>query len=167
MTRNVWQKPQNGWIKLNTDGSFSSDGLSASIGGLRRDSKGHWLFGFKMKLFTSEILQIEAAAIVSGLKVAWNKGYRRVELECDNAHVVDIVHSGLAPLSKISDIQKIHVLCCREWSIQVRCIPRKLNMVADHSTRRSNLPMGRLVFLDEPPHEVFPLFQAGTISTYA
>lgn len=114
MSRNMWQKPLEGWIKINVDGSLSRDGLSAAIGGLERNSKGSWLFGFQMNVYATEILQIEPAAILMGLQIAWSKGFKQVELESDNAHLVDILHSGLAPVSKIVEMQRIHDLCRKD-----------------------------------------------------
>ncbi|KAG8365030.1 hypothetical protein BUALT_Bualt18G0060600 [Buddleja alternifolia] len=37
-----WKKPDKGWLKLNTDGSFRSTTGCATAGGLLRDDKGMW-----------------------------------------------------------------------------------------------------------------------------
>lgn len=81
ISRNWWQKPSEGWIKVNVDGSLSCDRLTASIGGLGRDSSGRWLFGFQQRICASDILQIEATALLMGMQLAWRKGYKKVEFE--------------------------------------------------------------------------------------
>ena len=44
-----WEKPDPGWIKLNTDGSSSGSVGIAVGGGLIRDEFGNWLIGFSRK----------------------------------------------------------------------------------------------------------------------
>ncbi|KAL8151748.1 hypothetical protein V2J09_021556 [Rumex salicifolius] len=39
-----WRKPDQGWVKLNTDGAVV--GGRATTGGVIRDGNGHWLGGF-------------------------------------------------------------------------------------------------------------------------
>ena len=44
-----WEKPDPGWIKLNTDGSLSGSVGTAAGGGLIRDEFGNWVIGFSRK----------------------------------------------------------------------------------------------------------------------
>jgi hypothetical protein len=39
------QSPEEGWVKVNTDGTSKAEGI-AGCGGLIRDHRGHWLGGF-------------------------------------------------------------------------------------------------------------------------
>ncbi|KAK9985577.1 hypothetical protein SO802_030528 [Lithocarpus litseifolius] len=41
-----WEKPMNGWLTLNTDGSAASNIGTAGGGGLIRDENGDWVTGF-------------------------------------------------------------------------------------------------------------------------
>ncbi|MBA0847280.1 hypothetical protein Goshw_015552, partial [Gossypium schwendimanii] len=65
-----WLPPREGYVKLNTDGVVFSSRACASIGG------------------------VEARAMLEGLHLAWNKGFRKLELECDNALLVEIILAG-------------------------------------------------------------------------
>lgn len=47
-----WSLPEEGWVKLNTDGAYKSRYKLASAGGLIRDHNGCWITGFKMKIGT-------------------------------------------------------------------------------------------------------------------
>lgn len=40
-----WKSPEEGWVKVNTDGTSKAEGI-AGCGGLIRDHRGHWLGGF-------------------------------------------------------------------------------------------------------------------------
>ena len=48
-----WEKPNEGWLTLNTDGSATgSDGLAGG-GGLIRDGNGTWLIRFARRIGTA------------------------------------------------------------------------------------------------------------------
>ncbi|MBA0686389.1 hypothetical protein Goari_013995, partial [Gossypium aridum] len=51
---------------------------------------------------------IEARAILEGLKLAWNRGFKQVELESDNAMLIETIWNGLTPVSSVDEIRKIH-----------------------------------------------------------
>lgn len=59
-TENGWQKPESGWVKINIDGSMSTSGQRAAVGGTLRGLSGVWLVGFKMVTGMVDIFQIEA-----------------------------------------------------------------------------------------------------------
>lgn len=69
-TKNHWQHPEQGWIKLNVDGSVSNIQIRANIGGVLRDNKGQWITGFSMHTGMVEITRVEALAILEGLQLA-------------------------------------------------------------------------------------------------
>ncbi|KAH1115399.1 hypothetical protein J1N35_008777 [Gossypium stocksii] len=75
-TEQGWQCPKPGWIKINIDGLVSMSKTKVAIGGVLRYSSGVWLVGFEMVTEVSSILQIEAQAIVEGLKLVWSKGIK-------------------------------------------------------------------------------------------
>ncbi|KAE8680486.1 hypothetical protein F3Y22_tig00111388pilonHSYRG00167 [Hibiscus syriacus] len=52
-----WTPPPFQWITLNTDGALCSGTMIATIGGLLRDSSGHWLGGFNRTIGFSNALQ--------------------------------------------------------------------------------------------------------------
>lgn len=54
-----WEKPEQGWLKLNTDGSWNATLGKAEGRGLIRDGLGNWVVGFTRKMgsvnsFTAE-----------------------------------------------------------------------------------------------------------------
>ncbi|MBA0796054.1 hypothetical protein Gohar_006854 [Gossypium harknessii] len=88
-----WSVSEWGWVKLNTDGAVSLSSCSTATGGVIRDEKVNWLCGYSMILGRDEVFRIEARSMLKGLCLTWEKGYRQVELESDNALLVELILS--------------------------------------------------------------------------
>ncbi|KAF7822513.1 putative non-LTR retroelement reverse transcriptase [Senna tora] len=86
-----WTKPRHDGVKLNTDGAFCSSSHVASCGGLIRDGTGKWLSGFIANLGISNVIGAELWSIFHGLKIAWEKGFKRVDVESDSK--LEVNHS--------------------------------------------------------------------------
>ncbi|MBA0567786.1 hypothetical protein Golob_005325 [Gossypium lobatum] len=89
-TKEYWQPPPVGWVKGNIDGSIPKHTSSAAVGGMIRDHEGNWLFGFGMRIGRYGIIQTEARALYEGLVAAWHEGFRQIEVESDNAILIDV-----------------------------------------------------------------------------
>ncbi|KAG8479054.1 hypothetical protein CXB51_029680 [Gossypium anomalum] len=121
----------HGWIKMNSDGAVSMNYDNASIRGLFRDVNGHWLSRYSLKVSKEMIFRIEALAILEDLRIAWEKGYRQLEIECDNALLVESVLKGSAASSNLVELHLINVYLKRNWKTRIRHISRSQNMAAD------------------------------------
>ena len=77
------------WCKLNTNGSCKNTG-DAGAGGVIRDSVGHWILGFCMKIGESSVTMAKLWGLYQGLTLAWNAGIRRLLVEVDNLCVDDL-----------------------------------------------------------------------------
>ena len=54
-----WEKPQPGWVKLNTDGA-SGPGLDRTgCGGIIRDERGQWIMGFSRRIGVANSITAE------------------------------------------------------------------------------------------------------------
>ncbi|KAJ6959809.1 hypothetical protein NC653_038004 [Populus alba x Populus x berolinensis] len=67
-----WQRPIQGFIKLNMDGSSIGTPGSIGFGGLLRDWKGNWVLRFSGFAGYSPSLLLELLALKHGLLIAWN-----------------------------------------------------------------------------------------------
>lgn len=86
------------------DGSLSRDRSTIAIGRMGKGSNGEWLFGFRMSVGISDIFYIEAKAFIESLRLAWNKGIKQVEVECDNVSLVETLQTGLASVSRVVEV---------------------------------------------------------------
>ncbi|MFQ6627692.1 hypothetical protein Gotur_005723 [Gossypium turneri] len=86
-----WGKAEKGWIKLITNGAFLKSTNIAVIGGVFRDHDGIGKCGFTMRIGKDSVFKTEVRAILESLNLASTFGFRQLELECDNALVVETI----------------------------------------------------------------------------
>ncbi|MBA0795556.1 hypothetical protein Gohar_006410 [Gossypium harknessii] len=130
---NSWQRPKPGWVKINIDGWMSTSRQRAAIGGALKGPIGGWLVGFEMVTSMASIFQIEAQPILKGLKLAWMRGFIQVEVESNNALLIDTIRNNFAA--------------------------NKSNKVDDCSAKTIGGRMNQLVVLVDPPSYVRRLLE--------
>ncbi|XP_062005947.1 uncharacterized protein LOC133723132 [Rosa rugosa] len=79
----VWEAPPSGWIKVNTDGSFSGT-TRASFGGVFRDSEGLFLGGFSYNATVPSAIDAEVLAIIEAINVALVRRWTHIWLETNS-----------------------------------------------------------------------------------
>ncbi|KAG8476858.1 hypothetical protein CXB51_030099 [Gossypium anomalum] len=107
--------PERGWIKLNTDGVVLVPNGSTSIGGVFRDHYARWISGFTMQTREESVFKIETKAIFESQKITWDSDFRQIEVECDNAFIVEVILTGGGTNSKTSKLHLIHQFLGRDW----------------------------------------------------
>ncbi|XP_013607689.1 PREDICTED: uncharacterized protein LOC106314355 [Brassica oleracea var. oleracea] len=76
-----WNRPTNGWFKLNTDGASRGNLGLATAGGAIRDEYGEWNGGFAINIGICSAPLAELWGVYYGLCIAWDRGIRQLELE--------------------------------------------------------------------------------------
>ncbi|XP_061360507.1 uncharacterized protein LOC133304483 [Gastrolobium bilobum] len=76
--------PFEGYVKLNMDGSSIDNGQMTPCGGVIRDAAGNWLTGFTKFLGSGTSTLAEIWGFLTGMDLAWHKGFRRVFVEGDS-----------------------------------------------------------------------------------
>ncbi|CAL2275834.1 unnamed protein product [Prunus armeniaca] len=84
-----WEPPPMGFVKVNIDGSWQSNGRKAGVGVVIRNSVGEFLGGLAASRVGHSALEVEAEAAVMGLLLAANLGYSDVYVESDSKTLVD------------------------------------------------------------------------------
>ncbi|MBA0874777.1 hypothetical protein Goshw_021955 [Gossypium schwendimanii] len=125
-----WSPLEKGWIKHNTDEAMSYISNWASMGGMIRDADARWLCWFSMAVSKETIFRIEARAILEGLPIAWEKGFKQVKLECDNVFLAKALLAG-RPASS-----------------------RSQNKVADQMAKYANNRTPNLLLFKDPPSSI-------------
>ena len=84
-----WKSPPYVWVKLNLDDASHGNPGSAGCGGMFRDPLGKWLVGFSVNLGVCTSVKAEMMALWHGLKIARDKGFRKVIIHMDSKLIVD------------------------------------------------------------------------------
>lgn len=96
-----WTAPEEGWLKLNSDGAFDPISNCMAAGGSIRNHVGNWVTGFQQFLGIGNSLLAKCWGIVLGIRLAIVNLW--IESDCDilinllNAHALNPAHH-LAPM---------------------------------------------------------------------
>ncbi|MBA0732838.1 hypothetical protein Gogos_016901, partial [Gossypium gossypioides] len=74
---------------------------------------------WKMVTSMAYIFMVEAQAMLDGLNLAWDQGFRQVELESDNALLIEAIQNGLAVVSNVDEAKMIHNYYSKTWQLVV------------------------------------------------
>ncbi|MFQ6625417.1 hypothetical protein Gotur_026630 [Gossypium turneri] len=100
--------------------------------GVFRDFNANWLGGYSMRIGKESIFRIEARAMLEGLRIAWDMGFRQIELKCDNALLLELLLAGWHTDSRLVELRLVRQLLSRNWKVRIHHSPRSLNEMADH-----------------------------------
>ena len=99
-----WSPFRQGWVSLNTDGSFQQGKNLAGGGDLLRDHNGSWLHGFSVWLGHYSAVEGELWALFHGLRLAWERGHRLMNAEIDSLLVLNWVTNEASSRNKYSNL---------------------------------------------------------------
>ncbi|KAE8655964.1 hypothetical protein F3Y22_tig00117012pilonHSYRG00121 [Hibiscus syriacus] len=120
----TWEAPKNGNFKLNTDGACKGNPGISGAGGILRDERSNWMFGFFTHLRTCSSVAAELYVIRIGLSVAWDHGFRAIECEVDARVALNLIEFGNISLhpfgSIIADIRSFRD---RTWGVHFSSQP--------------------------------------------
>jgi hypothetical protein len=156
-TRGEWTKPPPTHVKLNTDGSYMSDG-SAGAGMVLRDDQGKIIFAAcRLLLNCADAVDAELAALEEGISLAlgWSQRLLIVKTDCLEASVL-IKHTTPNTSVYSSRIRSIRELL-KEKEITIAKIGRKLNCVSHELPRIGRVSAKTAVWLGNFPPEVCSL----------
>ncbi|MBA0787448.1 hypothetical protein Gotri_028194 [Gossypium trilobum] len=151
-----------GWVKIKLDGFVSKNNTKAAIGGAVQNSDGEWLTGFNMVTGMDEIFRIEAQVIIERMKLAWLKGYKQVEINCDNVMLTNTICNGFTSISNIAKVRLIHEWCNKDWKVKFRHILRGSNKVVDCLAKAAIRKLNQVVMFRVPPQYVIRLLEKDT-----
>lgn len=158
-----WTPPEANWIKINTDGCVSKQNHATS-GGVFRNSDAVFLGAFAGKNGMCTPLEAELWGMHTGLNQAWEKGYRRVELETDCAKAVKLVNDSEDYEGTARNLVELcRNLKKRRWDVKINYIPREQNRVADAFAKRGQNQHEDYRWVDDPPLDIMPLLRQDEI----
>nr|XP_023896924.1 uncharacterized protein LOC112008814 [Quercus suber] len=150
-----WERPNRGWVKLNTDGSSSGNPGPAGCVGVLRDENGNWLFGFSRKIGITTSFVAELWAVREGLSLCLHKNFPAVVLELDAKSIYDVLTNPNQSNNIISAILDD----CRQMmvhfpQIRVRHCYREVNRCADKLARMGVQQPANFCLYEVSPQEL-------------
>ncbi|XP_019152396.1 PREDICTED: uncharacterized protein LOC109149189 [Ipomoea nil] len=149
-----WRPPNEGWIKVNTDGCARTKGHSA-CGGVLRNNEGQYIGGFSKKIGTCSALEAEVWGIYVGIQKAWELGYRKVMFETDCSKAINLINGA----EDYDGTAKNLVQLCRDaktrnWEISFTYAPREQNKVADMLANQAYTQGDVFNWFVSPPRDI-------------
>lgn len=141
----TWQRPTDGVIKINVDGSFIKETWEAGIAGIARDSLGRVIGGFGKSSVLPSAEIAEALAVLEASLFAKEMGWQRIAVETDSDVVFSALQTGTGSVDwklrrTMRDISSVK----SNFAVfQVHLVRRSANRCADflaQSYRQKTLP---------------------------
>jgi len=153
-----WKRPQEGWIKLNSDGACKDLGHISGCGGIFRDADGKWIKGYTKKIGACDALHAEMWGLYLGMEMAWREHIDHLIVESDSKILINMISdkfkfNGNIPIL----VQRIRKLLRMEWHVKINHTWREGNRSADWLANFSiSVNHLNLIILETPPTETPP-----------
>ncbi|CAL1384470.1 unnamed protein product [Linum trigynum] len=134
-----WIPPDEGWIQLQTDGSVVTSTGKAAAGGLFRNNLGQCKGAFVCNLGSCSITAAELKGALEGLKIAWQRGYRRIQLNLDSLTALEIIKQRQNDNHRHGSLAKqFSYLLNLDWEVTVSHVYREANCAADFLANKAH-----------------------------
>ncbi|XP_028797358.1 uncharacterized protein LOC114752789 [Neltuma alba] len=115
-----WEPPDEGKVKFNVDGSLDVTQNLRGCSGLARNHESMVLCGFLYRMPSGSILSTEIWSILWALKVAWDRGFRNLEIEGDCVVAVNVVIEGVGEEHPdLCVVQEAQMMLKQDWRVNL------------------------------------------------
>jgi len=160
----LWQRPPWDFVKINVDGSSLGNPGRIEAGDLIRASMGNFLVWFTVFAGVACNLLPELLAIAKGLKLAWDRGYRKIICHSDSKDALRLLSTNQVGFHKYRVlIFEIRELLSRDWTIRIKHTFREANFCADFMAKLATSYDNGLMIWDEPPQGLQQLLLADIV----
>ncbi|CAN1191029.1 Putative ribonuclease H protein At1g65750 [Linum perenne] len=152
-----WRPADEGWFTLNYDGSLYTQNNRAAAGGLIRDCRGDFVTAFTMNLGVCSVTRAELRGIIEGMRIAWNRGVRRLAIQTYSSCAVKIL-SNLQNLDhQHAGLARIYAeMIGRDWEVSLEHVYRESNRLADSLAVKGHASPYRVQFVEGSDPVVAP-----------
>lgn len=147
-----WDRPEIGWMKLNTDGSSLGNQGIAGGDGVIRDWSRRCFVGFSRKIGIATGLLAKLWAIRDGLTLCIECNLAMVEVELDAKAVVDMLANSQYSNNAISPlIEDCRYLVSQIPHVRIKHCYREANRCADKLAKKGANQTLNLILYKNPP----------------
>lgn len=97
VTKVLWELPEHGWVKINTDGASRGNLGRNSIGFVVRDEEGDVRHARGKEIQETTNIEAEAAAILEALRYYVNHGYTNILVQTDSMLMKNVIEGNWDP----------------------------------------------------------------------
>ena len=121
------------YLKINIDGSALSNSGIVGAEGVLRDHSGRWILGFSLHVGLTTNDMAKLAVVRQGLAMAWNMGFKFLQLELDSNVVLTwLTNNNMSyPTNMMPLICDCRNLLDHEWEGHVQYVYHEANGCAD------------------------------------
>ncbi|XP_069145589.1 uncharacterized protein [Solanum lycopersicum] len=135
----TWEKPQQPFLKLNTDGSALNNPGRNGGGGIVRDYQGNMIYAFTIPLGIGTNNQEKIQAVSHGLDWCIQHRYRKIHLEVDLELVIHLLSNQTNyPWNLQPYIREIHRIVHQLERFKITHVYREANNTADRLSKYSH-----------------------------
>ena len=156
-----WERPERGWLKLNTDGSWSAALDKAVGGGLIRDEMGNWVIGFSRQLGHVNSFSAKIWALRDGLLLIHQMKLPAIIIELDAKALVDALKNpryGNSVISPLFDDCKVLISLIPH--VHINHVFREANKCADRLANSAHSQASEFCIFSVPPLDLVSLVEA-------
>ena len=147
-----WHRPQQGWIKVNTDAAVFMEWGSTGIGSVIRDAHGAFLRARNHKLQALySPREVEAIGLKEALSWVKELGYKRCVFETDAKELAEACKNVQGDTYFHSIVVDCRDLFKHYDEVLVEYVPRSANVVAHVLARATHFMSGVHEWVDNPP----------------
>ncbi|KAL0016946.1 hypothetical protein SO802_004015 [Lithocarpus litseifolius] len=146
-----WNKPMEGWGKLNSDEASLGNLGRAGGGRLIQDHRGGWVRGYTRNIGFTTIVIAKFWALRDRLKLALQLGVDCLEVELNAKVVVNLVLSNLVTNRDYSLLNDCRYLLSRFQQTRVNHTYREANRATDGVAKEGCMQQEEFVILFNPP----------------
>ena len=162
-----WEKPQPGWVKLNTGGA-SRPGLDRTgCGGIIRDERGQWIMGFSRRIGVANSFTAELWGLCDGLQLCCYRDFDSLEVEINAKAILDAllnpeyVNNIVSPL-----LDDCRMLATRFRRICFKHCYREANRCADKLASLGASQSLDFIVLQSPPVDILTSLEEDASGLY-
>lgn len=126
-----WEKLEEGWVKLNIDGSVRLQNNLTGCGGVIRGKDGEWKSGFCYRLGCTNTSLVELWAVFHGLRLTWSLGFKKVFVEIDSDQVVHWLTAESPEVCQSGVLMECKRFFKVQWEVKIEYVYREANQVAN------------------------------------
>ena len=163
-----WEKPEQGWKKLNTDGACMGLHELAGCGGLVRSADGQWVAGFSKRIGITSNFAAELWGLREGLQLCCNLNISCLEVEIDAKTIVDAVGNPDYVNNIVSPILDDYWLLISKFHhVRFKHCFRQANQCVDGLANKSLRMTADFLRYDSPPVDILDVFEEDLNGMYS